>query len=63
MGSRKIVSSMQALVLAVTTGGIVAIMATPAAAEPVSVSIAGRLQSELGCTGDWQSECTLTLLA
>ena len=32
---------------------------TPA---PGSVTIAGSLQSELGCSGDWQPECTDTQL-
>ena len=33
---------------------------TPA---PTSVTIAGSLQSELGCSGDWQPDCTITHLA
>src|SRR5574338_848413 len=33
---------------------------TPA---PTSVTIAGSLQSELGCPGDWQPECATTHLA
>jgi len=32
------------------------------AANPNSVTIAGSLQSELGCTGDWQPDCTNTHL-
>ena len=32
------------------------------APEPASVTIAGDLQSELGCPGDWQPECTATYL-
>ena len=39
---------------------------TPAFADhttdPTSVTIAGSLQSELGCTGDWQPECAATHL-
>ena len=31
-------------------------------ADPTSVTIAGSLQSELGCPGDWQPECTSTQL-
>jgi len=31
--------------------------------DPVSVAIAGSLQSELGCPGDWQPECAATDLA
>ena len=34
----------------------------PVAAEPVSVTIAGSLQGELGCPGDWQPECAATHL-
>ncbi|MGZ8606267.1 MAG: alpha-amylase family glycosyl hydrolase [Actinomycetota bacterium] len=34
----------------------------PAADEPLSVTIAGSLQSELGCPGDWQPECLTTAL-
>ncbi len=30
--------------------------------EPTSVTIAGSMQSELGCPGDWQPECTTTYL-
>jgi len=30
--------------------------------EPSSVTIAGSLQSELGCSGDWQADCALTHL-
>ena len=30
--------------------------------DPVSVTIAGSFQSELGCTGDWQPDCSLTHL-
>jgi pullulanase-type alpha-1,6-glucosidase len=31
--------------------------------DPATVTIAGSLQSELGCPGDWQPECTATHLA
>ena len=31
--------------------------------DPASVTLAGSLQSELGCPGDWQPECELTHLA
>ncbi len=41
--------------------------AVPAAAshtqDPASVTIAGSLQSELGCPGDWQPDCATTHLA
>lgn len=38
---------------------IVAVAQTP---NPTSVTIAGSLQSELGCPGDWQPECAATHL-
>src|SRR5512141_2012679 len=31
--------------------------------NPASVTIAGSLQSELGCPGDWQPDCAATRLA
>src|SRR5918996_3095269 len=31
--------------------------------DPAAVTIAGSLQSELGCPGDWQPECAATHLA
>jgi pullulanase-type alpha-1,6-glucosidase len=31
--------------------------------QPASVTLAGSLQSELGCSGDWQPECAATHLA
>ena len=31
-------------------------------ANPSSVTLAGSLQSELGCPGDWQPECSATHL-
>jgi pullulanase len=40
-------------VLTVSAGG----------AQPASVTVAGSLQSELGCPGDWQPECAATHLA
>lgn len=45
--------------------GSFAASATPAMAlqDPASVTIAGDLQSELGCPGDWQPECVTTQLA
>ena len=30
--------------------------------DPTSVTIAGSLQSELGCPGDWQADCAATHL-
>jgi glycosidase len=34
-----------------------------AATSPTSVTLAGSLQSELGCSGDWQPDCAATDLA
>jgi hypothetical protein len=31
--------------------------------NPTSVTVAGSLQSEIGCPGDWQPDCSLTHLA
>jgi len=43
------------------------IIVTPASGDhtpdPASVTIAGNLQSELGCTGDWQPDCAATHLS
>jgi hypothetical protein len=33
------------------------------AADPLSVTVVGSLQSELGCGGDWQADCATTHLA
>ncbi|MGW8226640.1 MAG: pullulanase X25 domain-containing protein, partial [Anaerolineales bacterium] len=30
--------------------------------DPINVTIAGSLQSELGCPGDWQPDCAVTHL-
>ncbi len=50
-------------------GMVLGVAARPQAAlanhtsDPTSVTIAGSLQSELGCPGDWQPECANTFLA
>jgi pullulanase-type alpha-1,6-glucosidase len=46
-------------------GGLLAPTAALADHVPVpgSVTVAGSLQSELGCPGDWQPECSATFLA
>lgn len=36
------------------------ISAAPASDQPFAVTVAGSLQSELGCPSDWQPECTLS---
>ena len=46
---------------------LAALLSPPAVAsdtpDPASVTVAGDLQSELGCSGDWQPDCALTHLA
>jgi hypothetical protein len=52
-------------VLAVAAGFGVVLMPSALASHtppPTSVTIAGSLQSELGCPGDWQPDCALTHL-
>ena len=39
------------------------VTATPATAAATSVALVGDLQSELGCSADWQPECAATELA
>ena len=41
----------------------VVVTAVPAVGATSSVTLAGDLQSELGCSADWQPECTATRLA
>jgi glycosidase len=50
------------MVIALLAGLVPAAIANHTAA-PSSVTIAGNLQSELGCPGDWQPECAATGLA
>jgi pullulanase-type alpha-1,6-glucosidase len=58
---RTIVTLLTALLLLMTMVAV-----TPVGADhtdaPASVTIAGSLQSELGCSGDWQPECANTHL-
>jgi pullulanase-type alpha-1,6-glucosidase len=42
---------------------MVVALASGGAAEPTSVTVAGSLQSELGCPDDWQPDCAVTHLA
>ena len=57
------------LVLAMTAALVLSVAgkAGPTAAghtpDPASVTIAGSLQTELGCSGDWQPDCAATGLA
>jgi glycosidase len=48
------------LLVGILLAGTVAADHTP---DPASVTIAGSLQSELGCPGDWQPECANTHIA
>lgn len=54
------------LSLATIVGLVAASQLTPGPSamngDPVSVTIAGSLQSELGCPGDWQADCAETHL-
>ena len=59
MRSRRNVVLTLALVLVASTASLIG-PASPAAAEPASVTIAGSLQDELGCPGDWMPDCATT---
>ena len=51
-----------ALVFSVTGWQFLQIAAASDTPNPTSVTLAGSLQSELGCSGDWQPDCALTHL-
>ena len=57
--------SWPAAVLALVGASLVLLPAASAShtPNPSSVTIAGSLQSELGCPGDWQPDCAATHLA
>ena len=63
--SSKLISIIGILVLLFTPYAGLAPIATVSAnnPDPTSVTIAGSLQSELGCPGDWQPDCAATHLA
>jgi pullulanase-type alpha-1,6-glucosidase len=44
------------------TSNVLTIDVAPPRAEPTAVTIAGSLQEELGCPGDWQPDCAATQL-
>ena len=46
----------------VSSSGLAATIIAAPQAEPDSVTVAGDLQSELGCPGDWQADCAVTHL-
>ncbi|MDQ1733493.1 MAG: hypothetical protein QOK10_3652 [Pseudonocardiales bacterium] len=55
---RAVLAALSAAVMAIATGGVVT---TPASADPApagrTITLAGSLQSELGCPADWQPSC------
>jgi pullulanase len=48
---------------ALLSAALLVVLASTAAANPASVTVAGSLQSELGCAGDWDPACATTHLA
>lgn len=46
-----------------STSKVLSIGVAPPAAQPGSVTVAGSLQSELDCSGDWQPDCAATHLS
>ena len=62
---RRLVAVISAAALVAAGFGGVAIAAPPAAvaAEPRTFALVGDLQSELGCSADWQPDCAATELA
>ena len=50
------------LVVALAAAGLVLLPAATATPDPTSVTIAGSLQSEAGCSGDWDPACATTHL-
>jgi glycosidase len=62
MISRRTIVTALALSLGASAAGLVG-RPDVAAAAPTTVTIAGSLQSELGCPADWQPECVATHLA
>jgi len=51
------------LVLPVLAAGHLSVAFADHTPNPVTVTLAGSFQSELGCPGDWQPECAATQLA
>ena len=58
------VSRLRATLLTLAAAGLVLLPAASAShtPSPSSVTVAGSLQSELGCPGDWQPDCAATHL-
>ena len=67
ISSRKHLSWLAGILVLVSALLIRPVTGTPVRADhtpdPASVTIAGSLQDELGCPGDWQPECAATYLA
>jgi glycosidase len=61
-GQVALVATIASLVLSAMALGATPVSADHTA-DPSSVTIAGSVQSELGCPGDWQPECASTHLA
>ena len=51
------IGKVRVTLLAAVAAGLVLLPAATASQNPSSVTIAGSLQSELGCPGDWQPDC------
>src|SRR2546425_6313841 len=65
IGVRALRGKHRAVLPALVAAGLLMIPAPTASPtpNPTSVTIAGSLQSELGCPGDWQPDCAATHLA
>lgn len=60
----RLLSLVVSMALALTGAvGLGTVVAPAASADTTSVTLAGSLQSELGCPGDWEPGCTATSLA
>ncbi len=62
MISRQLVASVIAAGVVLSTALAVSVTVADHTPDPTSVALAGSLQSELGCPGDWQPECAATEL-
>src|SRR5689334_25062389 len=60
--TRSLVTAVSLVTMLVGAVGPMPVLASHTS-NPTSVTIAGSLQQELGCPGDWQPECAATHLA
>ncbi len=60
--SRALTALLSGIGLVVAGLGLAVPLAGPARAADATVALVGSLQSELGCPGDWQPDCTATEL-